>query len=179
MITKKELNESVKEYKKMYFHKNIFVRIIYMFMKNQSYEIGRAIINANKYYYYKNRNNILSRMYAVFLGRKHSFYANNQNIEIDCIVGKGLKIYHRGIIIGEKSIIGNNVTLHGNNCIGNNGKTDLCPKIGDNVDIGIGANIIGNIEIADDIIIGANSLVNKSFTEKGITIAGVPAKKIK
>ena len=35
-------------------------------------------------------------------------------------------------------------------------------------------DIIGNIKIADDIVIGANALVNKSFLEKGIVIAGVP-----
>jgi len=38
--------------------------------------------------------------------------------------------------------------------------------------------ILGKIEIADGIAIGANSYVDKSFTEKGITIAGNPARKI-
>nr|WP_292372222.1 hypothetical protein [Methanosarcina sp. UBA411] len=50
--------------------------------------------------------------------------------------------------------------------------------MGNNVYIGPGAKIFGNITIADDIAIGANSVVNKSFYEKGISIAGVPAKKI-
>ena len=75
--------------------------------------------------------------------------------------------------------MGDNVKLHGSNCIGNNGFIDKAPKIGNNVDIGFGAILIGDIEIADDIIIGANALVNKSFLEKGVTIAGVPAKIIK
>ena len=44
---------------------------------------------------------------------------------------------------------------------------------------GVGANIIGNVKIADGIIIGANSLVIKSFLEENIVIAGVPARKIK
>ena len=35
--------------------------------------------------------------------------------------------------------------LHGDNCIGNNGKTEGCPIIGDNVDIGTGAKILGAI----------------------------------
>ena len=70
--------------------------------------------------------------------------------------------------------------MHGNNCIGNNGiNLNKCPKIGNNVDIGYGATIIGDIEIADNIIIGANSLVNKSFLESNIIIAGIPARKIK
>lgn len=51
--------------------------------------------------------------------------------------------------------------------------------LGKNVDLGIGAKIIGGVTIADNIKIGANAVVTKSFTEPGITIAGVPAKKIK
>ena len=44
--------------------------------------------------------------------------------------------------------------------------------------IGVGVVIIGDVEIADNIVIGANAVVNKSFSEPGITIAGVPARKI-
>ena len=55
--------------------------------------------------------------------------------------------------------------LHGDNCIGNNGITLAAPRIGNRVDIGVGAKIIGNIEIADDIVIGAGAVVNKSFKE--------------
>jgi serine O-acetyltransferase len=54
----------------------------------------------------------------------------------------------------------------------------VTPKIGDNVYIGPGAKIFGDIEIADGIAIGANSVVNRSFTEPNIGIAGIPAKKI-
>ena len=50
-------------------------------------------------------------------------------------------------------------------------------RIGDNVFIGSGARIIEKIKIADDIAIGANAVVTKDFLEKGIIIAGVPAKK--
>jgi serine O-acetyltransferase len=58
------------------------------------------------------------------------------------------------------------------------GSHDLVPKIGNNVFIGPGAVIVGDIEIADGIAIGANSYVNKSFKEPNISIAGCPAKKI-
>lgn len=49
----------------------------------------------------------------------------------------------------------------------------------ENVEIGYGAVLLGDIRIADDIIIGANSVVTKSFEEPGIVIAGVPAVKIR
>ena len=52
------------------------------------------------------------------------------------------------------------------------------PKIGNNVYIAPGVRIFGSITIADNIAIGAGSVVTRSFTEEGITIAGVPAKKI-
>jgi serine O-acetyltransferase len=52
------------------------------------------------------------------------------------------------------------------------------PTIGDNVFIGPGAKIFGDIIIASGIAIGANSVVNKSFLETDITIAGVPARKV-
>ena len=48
-------------------------------------------------------------------------------------------------------------------------------SIGNNVDIGIGAKILGGIEIADNIKIGANAVVVKSELEKGKTLVGIPA----
>ncbi len=57
-------------------------------------------------------------------------------------------------------------------------KSEGCFRIGNNVYIGPGARIFGDIEIADGIAIGANAVVNRSFLEPGITIAGVPARKI-
>jgi serine O-acetyltransferase len=64
--------------------------------------------------------------------------------------------------------------------IGISGKKDstCAPIIGNNVYIGTGARILGNITIAHNVVIGANSVVTKSITEQGITVAGVPAKKI-
>ena len=52
------------------------------------------------------------------------------------------------------------------------------PIIGDNVYIGAGAKIVGDIHIADDVAIGAGAVVVKSIEEKGTTWGGVPAKKI-
>lgn len=132
-------------------------------------------------YYHNIKCSLFSKIRALYyerkknrLGVKLGFY-----IEVNCFE-EGLSLYHHGsIIVNPAAKIGKNCKLHGNNCIGNNGLTNLCPKIGNNVDIGFGAVIIGNIEIADDIKIGANAVVNKSFLEPGITIAGVPAKRVK
>ncbi len=117
-------------------------------------------------YLYRNRKNRLGERLGF------TIYAN--------VFKGGLKIWHYGnIVVNGYSQIGENCTLHGDNCIGNNGFNSKAPIIGNNVDIGVGAKVIGDIYIADGIIIGANSVVNKSFYEKNITIAGVQAKKIK
>ncbi|MBS5402042.1 MAG: glycosyltransferase [Bifidobacterium sp.] len=95
---------------------------------------------------------------------------------------KGLTIHHNGnIVINGGSTVGGNCQLHGDNCIGNSGKANeltACPIIGNNVDIGVGAKIIGDVIIADDIKIGANAVVTKSFLEPGITLVGIPAHKL-
>jgi serine O-acetyltransferase len=97
------------------------------------------------------------------------------------VFGPGLAIAHRGtIVVNDHARVGKNCRLHVCVNIGTSAGApdDVAPRIGDNVYIGPGAKIFGAIEIADDIVIGANAVVNRSFLEKGITIAGVPARKI-
>ncbi len=92
--------------------------------------------------------------------------------------GKGVRICHPNVIIN--GYVGDNCTFHGNNVIGNKktGQKDAVPQIGNNVDIGIGAIIIGDVTVADGCIIGAGAVVTKSFTTPGAVVAGVPAKEI-
>ena len=92
--------------------------------------------------------------------------------------GKGLQLAHIGpIIINGK--LGDYCRVHvGVNLGVQAGTSDQKPTIGNGVYIGPGAKIFGNITIADHIAIGANAVVNKSFYESGITIGGIPAKKI-
>lgn len=91
----------------------------------------------------------------------------------------GLMIYHFNNVVNGGSVIGKNCHLHGNNCIGNDGKTKDCPVIGDNVSLGRGATVIGKVTIANNIKIAAGAIVVNSFTEEGITIGGIPARKLK
>ena len=55
------------------------------------------------------------------------------------------------------------------------GESGQSPIIGDNCFIGPGAKLFGRISIGNNVAIGANSVVNKSFPDN-VTIAGVPAK---
>ena len=101
--------------------------------------------------------------------------------DIPCnVFGPGLSIAHYGtIIVNGAARIGENCRIHAGVNIGTKaGHTFLAPKIGENVYIGPGVKIFGPIQIASGIAIGANSVVNKSFPEPNISIAGVPARKI-
>jgi serine O-acetyltransferase len=96
--------------------------------------------------------------------------------------GPGLSIAHRGtIVVHPEAKIGKNCRIHHNVTIGDSvsqSNLNAVPKLGDNIFIGTGAVIVGDIQIADGICIGANSYVNRSFTETNITIAGCPAEKV-
>ena len=111
-------------------------------------------------------------------GRIVNNISSKYGIELYGKYGNQLRIWHGPIVINSLVQIGDNCQLHGNNCIGTNGTSEECAKIGNNVEVGFGTTIIGNISICDNVIIGANSLVNKSIEEPGI-YAGIPAKKIK
>lgn len=91
----------------------------------------------------------------------------------------GLTIYHIGsITINSTTQIGRNCCIMNNVNIGANGGSSISPTIGDNVYIGPGAVLYGDIKIADGCYIGANAVVNKSFEDPCSVIAGVPAKVI-
>lgn len=175
----KELKKEIYDYKIFYQKKDWKINFFHKIVNHPDIVIQKSIICAKKYQYYKNnRNKIINKLKMIYYGRKNNMYVNKYNLELYGRFGKRMKIYHNNIIINSNASLGDNVILHGNNCIGNNGITEECPQIGNNVDIGYGSIIIGNIIVADNIKIGANSVVTKSFKEKGITIAGVPARKI-
>ncbi|MGL6177263.1 MAG: serine O-acetyltransferase [Vibrionaceae bacterium] len=67
-----------------------------------------------------------------------------------------------GIVIGEYVRIGKNVTILQNVTIGSVHPSSPMPKIGNNVHIFAGAKVLGDIEIGDDVTIGANAVVTKS-----------------
>ena len=132
--------------------------------------------------YYKNcKNSNFNRPYFYYLYLKFHLLSTFLGFHIKPnVFGPGFSISHSGtIIVNGNTRVGANCRLHVCTSIGTRaGHNDLAPTIGNNVYIGPGAKIFGDIIIADGIAIGANSVVDKSFTEPNIGIAGIPAKKI-
>lgn len=140
------------------------------------------LLRHTEYFHNKMEHNPLFKLLYILYRRRKNKLGVKIGVEIDAnTFGKGLIIHHNGnIVISSNARIGENCQLHGDNCIGNLGgdSGEACPVIGNNVDIGVGAKILGPVHIADGIKIGANAVVNKSFTEEGITLVGVPAHKV-
>lgn len=94
------------------------------------------------------------------------------------VFDEGLAIVHVGtIVVSGDAKIGKNCRIHVCVNIGHaisHGESGA-PTLGDNVYIGPGAKIFGPINIGPNTAIGANAVVNKSFSEGNCTIAGVPA----
>ena len=135
------------------------------------------------YYYHKSHSssNIIAKVKYLYYICRRNRMGEKLGLEIDTRnIGKGLIVYHYNNVINVSATIGENLHLHGCNVIGNAGNGDLrCPIIGNNVMMGAGAKVIGNVTIADNIKIAAGAVVVNSFTEPGITIGGVPARKLK
>jgi serine O-acetyltransferase len=144
-------------------------------------EIWRFQILLRKIEYFSTKKNFFWKFYFTYLKLRFNHLSIKLGFEIPPnVFGPGLSIAHRGsIIINPGAHIGNNCRIHVGVNIGTQaGTTSKVPRIGNNVYIGPGVKIFGEIEIGDDVAIGANAVVNKSFRQTKITIAGVPAKKI-
>ena len=95
------------------------------------------------------------------------------------VFGPGLSIAHYGtIIVNYDARVGANCGLMNLVYIANKTARTLSPTIGDNVYIGPGARLLGDITVADGTVVGANSVVTKSILKPNTTVAGAPAHKI-
>ncbi|GAW91135.1 serine O-acetyltransferase [Calderihabitans maritimus] len=93
-------------------------------------------------------------------------------------IGEGFFIDHgMGVVIGETTEIGNNVTLYQGVTLGGTGKEKgkRHPTIGNNVVISAGAKVLGAITIGDNVKIGAGSVVLRDVPPN-CTVVGVPGK---
>lgn len=142
------------------------------------YEI---VLRKHEYYFNKEKKNIIDKILLKHYNKKHHKLSVRYTTSIPInVTGPGLSIAHLGTIyVNSKAKIGKNLRIQSGVTIGGvASKPGLLPVLGDNVYIGSGAKIVGDVHIANDVAIGANAVVVKDISEAGTTWAGVPAKKV-
>ena len=133
------------------YHAILFHRVAHLFYKAHLYFLGRLI----------------SQISRTLTGIE---------IHPGAQIGKRLFIDHgMGVVIGETAIIGDDCLIYHQVTLGGMSAKDekRHPTLGNNVMVGTGAKVLGNIHIGDNVKIGANCIVIKDV-EAGKTIIGVP-----
>ena len=160
-----------------------FPRIIIEFMLNDIWAFEKLLRKSE--FYINCKNSFFWKPYIAWLRYRCIKKGRKLGFEIPPnVFGPGLGIAHIGTLIVNPNVkVGTNCHIHSlvyiaTQATGFAGESKDCPTIGNNVFIGPNTTIVGEIELADDIAIGANSYVATSFTERGITIAVVPARKV-
>ena len=98
------------------------------------------------------------------------------SIPVEACVGKGLRIHHfGGIVIHPQAVIGEGCTIYHDVTLGDLGGWGGAPRIGNHVLIGVGAKLIGQIEVGDGSRIGANAVVLRSVPPRHLAV-GIPAR---
>ena len=125
---------------------------------------------------YRNKHFFLARWISQRAARKTGI-----EIHPGARIGKGLFIDHgSGVIIGETTEIGNNVTLYQGVTLGGTGKEQgkRHPTLRDNVMVSAGAKILGSFTIGENSKIGAGSVVLEEVPPN-CTVVGVPGRVVK
>lgn len=141
------------------------------------YPSFKAIINYRiAHYFYNKKHYFIARYISERSKRKTGI-----EIHPGAQIGKNLFIDHGiGVVIGETSIIGNNVIIYQGATLGGTGKEKgkRHPTIGNNVMISAGAKILGSFKVGDNSKIGAGSVVLKEVPPNS-TVVGIPGKIVK
>lgn len=143
----------------------------------------------NPFLYFKGYQGLQTHRVACWLWRRDRVHAAlylqsrvsetfGMDVHPAARIGRGIMIDHAtGIVIGETTVIGDNVSMLQNVTLGGTGKQrgDRHPKVRDGVLIGAGATILGNIAVGEGAKVGAGSVVLADVPPHA-TVAGVPAR---
>ena len=110
-----------------------------------------------------------------------SRFVTGVEIHPGATIGRRFFIDHgSGVVIGETTIVGDDVLLYQGVTLGGTGneRGKRHPTLGNNVVVGTGAKVLGNITIGDNVKIGAGSVVVSSVPAHS-TVVGVPGRVVK
>ena len=176
--TKEDLKRYLAIEKPLYIPQNLKDRLIFMLIGDVKLDTYRFVKYLRYEEYHHNQPGLLHKLLRVYYWRKRYRLGQKLGTEMwDNTIEEGLHIYHaRNTMTNSAAKIGRNCIMHGNNIVGNNGLSQKCPVLGDNVRLGYGAMIFGDVTIADNVTVAAGAIVVHSVLEPGVTVAGVPAK---
>jgi len=162
-VTFKNLRQDLKTYRGDWSCQGFWVMIVYRF-GCWRYTIKSALIRKP-----------FSLLYKVL----YKFIQVITCIELPCevAVGKNFRIDHfGGIIISGFASFGDNCVIRDGVTVGLRRVDDpVAPQIGNSVDIGTGAKVLGGITVGDNVVIGANAVVLEDVPSNSIAV-GVPAR---
>jgi serine acetyltransferase len=126
------------------------------------------------------QSRILRRILTSIYKMMYRRVRDRLGIELDCSakVGRRLVIAHQhGIVIHGNSVIGDDCLIHQGVTLGNKSWKfpGDAPHLGNRVNVGAGAKILGAVKIGDDAVIGANAVVLQDVPS-GATAVGIPAR---
>ena len=132
----------------------------------------KLLLTIRSYQRWQGKTGILANLLRKWLVLRHRFWSviTGADIPLNCNIGGGLLIPHpNGIVIHPEAKIGVNCLIFQQVTIGTRNGPGL-PRIGDHVDIGAGAKILGPIEIGARARIGANALVVKDVESGAVAV---------
>jgi serine O-acetyltransferase len=162
-----------------------FLRMLYTYYTKPSY---RVVVMFPLMQYFREACSLrfITKYYARLMSLK---MCNKYGVEIhpDSKVGRGFRLAHpRDVVIGAGVKIGDRVTIYNGVTLGAKALMEFdsvkevdgrYPVIGDGVVIFSGAKIVGPVVIGKGTVVGANAVVNKSYSENSV-LGGVPARVI-
>lgn len=159
-----------------------FLKRIAIKWLNSRTESAKCVRLIRKMQYYGSKQGFLNMIITKRYEKKlmHNYCCH---ISPYCEIGEGLHLPHPiGIVIGRHVKIGNNVSLYQHVTLGGRRTGDVLkgnqPQIGNNVTVFLHSMVLGDIHVADNTIIGANSVLLQD-TQPGSVFVGSPAKRVK
>lgn len=136
----------------------------------------RLLKSIRRYQRQKLKRTLIAKVVCKLTVVEHIFWSaiTGADIPLNCQLGGGLLLPHpNGVVISPRAKVGVNCLIFQQVTLGSRGEG--APVIGDHVDIGAGAKILGTIEIGSHVKVGANSVVINDVPANK-TVVGIPAK---
>lgn len=164
--------------KELYFGEGKTSLFISFLLRSKTYRIWQYLWTLRHAEYHKNRGSMWNKAAFIWFHRRKYVLGHRLGFEIpENCVGKGLMIYHIApIVLNEDAVMGEYCCIAGDFCMGNTGPGTASPILGNHVNAGWGSCVIGNVKVADDVVIGAGCVLTHSVDQPGSKVSGVPGR---